>query len=169
MTFGLRCYSPACPCIRPRYSFVFLRPRVRFRFFRPAPYGLGLTFRYGWRHRLRRAPFIPLVHNTCQAHERTRPRPPQSVSRRLLFIPHPDCNLSLGELPTPFPADNRRLPSFRGAWAPSPAVFGASPNTFSLNPRLHSFLNRSSRRDADWKGPRRLRSCFSTAWLKTEG
>ncbi len=74
MTFGLRCYSPACPCIRPRYSFVFLRPRVRFRFFRPAPYGLGLTFRYGWRHRLRRAPFIPLVHNTCQAHEHTRPR-----------------------------------------------------------------------------------------------
>ncbi len=25
-----------------------------------------------------------------------------------------------------------------GAWAPSPAVFGASPNTFSVNPRLRA-------------------------------
>ncbi len=94
MTFGLRCYSPACPCIRPRYSFVFLRPRVRFRFFRPAPYGLGLTFRYGWRHRLRRAPFIPLVHNTCQAHERTRPR---------VWFPAPSPNTFL----TAFPEESR--------------------------------------------------------------
>lgn len=38
--------------------------------FRPEPCGLGLTFNYGWRHRPRRVPFIPIVRHTCQAHER---------------------------------------------------------------------------------------------------
>ena len=68
MTLGFAVPSQLATDTRPRYSFVFLRPRVRFRFFQPAPYGLGLTFHYGWRHRLRRVPFTPIVHNTCQAH-----------------------------------------------------------------------------------------------------
>ena len=70
MTFGLCCCSPARPGTRPHYSFVCLRPSVRFRLFQPLPCGPGLAFDYGWHHRPRRAPFIPIVHHTCQAHER---------------------------------------------------------------------------------------------------
>jgi len=44
----------------------------------------GLTFRYGWRHRPRRAPFIPIVHQTCQAHDRASAR--RSSKERALAV-----------------------------------------------------------------------------------
>lgn len=72
MTLGLRCYSPACH--RHPASLLVRVPAAKSSLpvlsacaLRPRP-----NLRYGWRHRLRRVPFIPIVHNTCQAHG---PRP----------------------------------------------------------------------------------------------
>jgi hypothetical protein len=43
---------------RPRCQFVFLRSRVCYPLLSASPRGYALRFRYGYRHRLRLAPFI---------------------------------------------------------------------------------------------------------------
>ena len=71
MTFGLRCYSPACR-LRPA-SLLVRVPTAKNLLPVLSAYALqpGLTFRYGWRHRPRRV-FPPASRLTCQAHERDR-------------------------------------------------------------------------------------------------
>jgi len=70
MAFGLRRYSPACRLHPASLLIRIPAAKSSLRVLSAYALQLGLTVSYSWRHHLCRAPFIPRVHQTCQAHER---------------------------------------------------------------------------------------------------